>query len=101
MTLNSAPDRAELAALEAASELAQIELRRANSLVAQRNISKSELDQRASQVDQARARVEAQKARIAQKTLRAPYTGRLGIRRYNVGDYVQAGDTNYRVAVTG
>ncbi|MBN7798776.1 efflux RND transporter periplasmic adaptor subunit [Parahaliea mediterranea] len=93
MTLNSAPDRAELAALEAASELAQIELRRANSLVAQRNISKSELDQRASQVDQARARVEAQKARIAQKTLRAPYSGRLGIRRYNVGDYVQAGDT--------
>ncbi|WP_162846115.1 efflux RND transporter periplasmic adaptor subunit [Seongchinamella sediminis] len=93
MTLDSAPDRAELAALEAASELAQIELRRANSLAAQRNISKSELDQRASQVDQARARFEAQKARIEQKTLRAPYSGRLGIRRYNVGDYVQAGDT--------
>lgn len=93
LTLNSAPDRAELAALEAASELAAVELRRANSLVAQRNISKAELDQRSSQVDQARARVEAQKARIEQKALRAPYSGRLGIRRYNVGDYVQAGDT--------
>jgi membrane fusion protein (multidrug efflux system) len=93
LTLSSAPDRAELAALEAASEFAAIELRRADSLVAQRNISKAELDQRASQVDQARARVEAQQARIEQKSLRAPYAGRLGIRRYNVGDYVQAGDT--------
>lgn len=93
LTLSSAPDRAELKALEAAAELAAIELRRANSLVESRNISKSELDQRTSQVDQARARVEAQKARIEQKTLRAPYSGRLGIRRFNVGDYVQAGDT--------
>jgi membrane fusion protein (multidrug efflux system) len=93
LTLNSAPDRAELKALEAAAELAAIELRRANSLVESRNISKSELDQRQSQLHQARARVEAQKARIEQKALRAPYSGRLGIRRYNVGDYVQAGDT--------
>lgn len=93
LTLDSAPDRAELAALEAARDLAELELRRADSLVAQRNISEAELDQRASQLEQARARVEAQKARIEQKSLRAPYAGRLGIRRYNVGDYVQAGDT--------
>lgn len=93
LTLDSAPDRAELKALEAASQLAEIELRRANRLVAERNISEAEIDQRSSQLDQALARVEAQKARIEQKTLRAPYSGRLGIRRYNVGDYVQAGDT--------
>jgi len=93
MTLNSAPDRAELKALEAAQELAAIEMRRANKLVEQRNISKSELDQRSSQLDQARARVAAQQARIDQKTLRAPYSGRLGIRRFNIGDYVQTGDT--------
>lgn len=93
LTLDSAPDRAELAALEAARELAAIELRRADSLLEQRNISRAELDQRASQLEQAQARVEAQKARIEQKALRAPYSGRLGIRRYNVGDYVQAGET--------
>ncbi|MFV0276268.1 MAG: efflux RND transporter periplasmic adaptor subunit [Parahaliea sp.] len=93
LTLNSAPDHAELAALEAAAELAAIELRRANSLVQSRNISRSELDQRSSQLDQARARVAAQQARIEQKALRAPYAGHLGIRRHNVGDYVQAGDT--------
>lgn len=93
LTLDSAPDRAELAELEAARNLAELELRRADSLVAQRNISEAELDQRASQLEQARARVAAQQARIEQKSLRAPYAGRLGIRRYNVGDYVQAGDT--------
>ncbi len=93
LTLNSEPDRAELAALEAAARLAEAELKRADSLVAERNISQAELDQRSSQLDQARARVEAQKARIQQKSLIAPYSGRLGIRRYNVGDYVQTGQT--------
>ncbi|MFV0477791.1 MAG: efflux RND transporter periplasmic adaptor subunit [Parahaliea sp.] len=93
LRLNSDPDQAELAALKAAAELAAIEKRRANSLVASRNISKSELDQRASELDQAQARVKAQEARIEQKTLRAAYDGQLGIRRVNVGDYVQAGDT--------
>ena len=93
ITLNSAPDRAQLAELQAAAELARLELERARRLVAQRNISESELDQRSSLLEQARARVAAQQARIEQKTLRAPYAGRLGIRQYNVGDYVQAGDT--------
>jgi membrane fusion protein (multidrug efflux system) len=93
LTLNSAPDRALLEELQAAADLARQELERARRLVEQRNISESELDQRVSLLQQARARVAAQQARIEQKTLRAPYAGRLGIRRYNVGDYVQAGDT--------
>jgi membrane fusion protein (multidrug efflux system) len=93
LTLNSAPDRALLEELQAAADLARQELERARRLVEQRNISESELDQRVSLLQQARARVTAQQARIEQKTLRAPYAGRLGIRRYNVGDYVQAGDT--------
>lgn len=90
--LSAAPDRAELAVLEAAQDLAAAELRRAESLLRERNISESELDRRASELDQARARVAAQQARIEQKTLRAPFAGRLGIRRFNVGAYVLAGD---------
>jgi len=93
LALNSATDRAELAELQAAMELAELELRRAHNLVAQRNISEAELDRRASELEQVRARVNAQRARIEQKTLRAPYSGRLGIRRFNMGDYVQAGET--------
>ena len=93
LALNSAVDRAELAALEAEKVLAELELRRAHNLREQRNISEAELDRRASELEQVRARANAQRARIGQKTLRAPYAGRLGIRRFNVGDYVQAGET--------
>ncbi len=93
LELRTAPDRAELKALQAAAELARLESERARSLVDERNISRSELDRRATELDQARAQVTAQEARIEQKRLRAPFDGRLGIRRYNVGDYVVAGDT--------
>lgn len=93
LELRTAPDRAELKALEAAAELARLESARARSLVDERNISRSELDRRATELDQALAQVAAQQARIEQKRLRAPFPGRLGIRRYNVGDYVVAGDT--------
>ena len=92
LELSAAPDRAELAVLEAAQSLAAAELARARSLLRERNISESELDRRASELDQARARVAAQQARIEQKTLRAPFAGRLGIRRFNAGAYVLAGD---------
>ncbi len=92
LELSAAPDRAELAVLQAAQALAASELRRAESLLRERNISESELDRRASELDQARARVAAQSARIEQKMLRAPFAGRLGIRRFNVGDYVLAGE---------
>ncbi|MFN2287004.1 MAG: efflux RND transporter periplasmic adaptor subunit [Chromatocurvus sp.] len=93
LELRTAPDRAELKALQAAAELAKLESERAQSLVGERNISRSELDRRATELDQARARVLAQEARIEQKRLRAPFAGQLGIRHYNVGDYVVAGDT--------
>lgn len=93
LELRTAPDRAELEALEAAAELARLESARARSLVDERNISRSELDRRATELEQALAQVSAQEARIEQKRLRAPFDGRLGIRRYNVGDYVVAGDT--------
>lgn len=92
LELSAAPDRAELAVLEAAQSLAAAELARAKTLLRERNISESELDRRASELDQARARVMAQQARIEQKTLRAPFAGRLGIRRFNPGAYVLAGD---------
>lgn len=85
-------DRAELDALKATATLAEIELQRARSLFDRNTLSRSELDRRQSELDQAQANVAAQEARVAQKVLRAPFAGRLGIRRVNVGQYVAAGD---------
>lgn len=92
LTLDSAVDRAELQSLQAAAHLAELERDRLRALYQRRSISKSEFDQRESQLEQAQANVAAKRARIEQKTLRAPYAGRLGIRQVNVGQYVAAGD---------
>lgn len=92
LTLDSATDRAELKTLQSAERLAELERDRIKQLWQRKSVSQSEYDQRQSELEQARARVAAQEARIEQKTLRAPYAGRLGIRQVNVGAYVSAGD---------
>lgn len=84
-------DVARLKSLEAAARLAEIELERVQRLYDSNSISKSEVDARQSQADQARANVAAQRARIAQKTIVAPFDGVLGIRKVNLGQYVDAG----------
>ena len=92
VTLVAETDRAELNSLKATARLAEIELERVNTLFQSKTVSRSELDRRQSELDQARANVAAQQARLEQKTLRAPFTGQLGIRRVNIGQYVGAGD---------
>ncbi len=91
LTLASATDRAELTSLQAAEHLAELDRDRLKSLLQRKTISKAEFDQRESALAQAQALSAAQQARIDQKTLRAPYAGRLGIRRVNIGQYVEAG----------
>lgn len=92
LKLDTDVDVAELAALEAAARLADVDLQRVERLYASKNISKSELDASQSRADQAHANVDAQHARIAQKTIVAPFDGVLGIRKVNLGQYVNAGE---------
>lgn len=92
VVLDTASEQAHLRSLEAARRLAELELQRARRLYAEKNISEAELQRRQSEADQATAAVNEQRALIRQKTLRAPFSGELGIRRVNVGQYVAAGD---------
>ncbi len=92
VSLYAETDRAELDALRATARLAEIELERARTLFERNTLSRSEYDRRQSELDQARANAAAQEARLAQKELRAPFSGQLGIRRVNIGQYVAAGD---------
>lgn len=85
-------DRAQLQALRAAAELSRLELERTRRLHNQGSISKAELDRAQSQADQAAGSLNTQEARVAQKTLRAPFDGRLGIRQVNLGEYLGAGE---------
>ena len=90
--LDTRVDRAELAQLEAALELAEQEQARLQRLVEQRSVSRAELDRAASEATQARAAVEVRQALIDQKTVVAPFDGRAGIRRVNPGQFIGGGE---------
>lgn len=91
LRLDDATDRAELQALRAAAELSRLELERTRRLQNQGSVSKAELDRAQSQYDQAQGSLNTQEARVAQKTIRAPFDGQLGIRQVDLGEYVAAG----------
>lgn len=89
--LDSSTEQAQVRASEATADLAAINLRRARELRGNNTISQSDLDAAESQARKADADVENLRALIAKKTLRAPFSGRLGIRQVNLGQYLNAG----------
>jgi len=89
--LNDAPERGDLANYQAQARLASISLQRSQTL-AQRQVGPQEtVDQNQSQLDQARAQMLKTEALIAQKLIRAPFAGRLGVRQIDLGQYLSAG----------
>ncbi|NLB58866.1 MAG: efflux RND transporter periplasmic adaptor subunit [Gammaproteobacteria bacterium] len=90
--LNSAAELASLEALEASAKLATVQAERWRTLGADRLVSQAEVEERATQAATAHAQAESQRALIAQKRIRAPFDGELGIRRVNLGQYVAPGD---------
>jgi membrane fusion protein (multidrug efflux system) len=89
--LNYKDERAELVRLQAQAELAELNRKRRERLFGLEAISKSDLDVAVSEYNAANAAVEAQSARLAQKDIRAPFDGTLGIRQINLGDYLSPG----------
>jgi len=85
-------EAAQLRAAEAAAELANSNLARAQRMIKQNGVSISDLDTAQAQARQAAAQVEQVKAQIAKKSLRAPFAGRLGVRQVSLGQDLQAGD---------
>src|SRR5690606_25400625 len=88
----TANELAQLEALDAAARLAATQRDRWRELGDQNLVSRAEVDERTSDAAQTRAQAEAQRALIAQKTIRAPFDGVLGIRRINLGQYLNPGD---------
>jgi membrane fusion protein (multidrug efflux system) len=84
-------EKAQLANLEAQRDLARIQYGRSEQLSKAGVISKSEYDNAAAQQKATEAQVNDIKAAIARKTIRAPFTGVLGIRQISLGQYLAAG----------
>jgi membrane fusion protein (multidrug efflux system) len=85
-------DVAELAALQADRRLAEITRNRLRQIVSDNLGSRSDLDEAEANLDSAEARVAAKDATIRKKAIRAPFSGELGIRRINPGQYLASGD---------
>jgi membrane fusion protein, multidrug efflux system len=90
--LNADADRGQLRALEAAAELAQIVYDRDKKQFAVQAVSRATLDADTADLKAKRAQVVQQAAIVDKKTIRAPFSGRLGISNVNPGQYVNPGD---------
>jgi membrane fusion protein (multidrug efflux system) len=90
--LDTRQERAQLAAAEAQRELTRVNLERVKGLSEQGVSPKADLDRSEAEEKQAVARVGEIKATIERKTIRAPFSGILGIRQVNLGQYLTGGD---------
>ena len=91
--LNPAPLQAQLAQLEAQAALAELNLKRDEAQLKVQAISQATVDTDRAAVKTTQAQVAVQKALIAQKTIRAPFSGQLGIRQVDLGQYLAPGAT--------
>ena len=89
--LNDEPDRGDLANYQAQARYAAATLQRNAHLATNQFASRDTVDQNQSQLDQAKAQVAKTEAIIAQKLVRAPFAGRLGVRQVEAGQYLTAG----------
>jgi membrane fusion protein (multidrug efflux system) len=92
LQLDTRQERAQLAAVEAQRELARLNFARMEGLLKERVISRAEFDRATAEQQETEARVGEIRAAIDRKTIRAPFTGVLGIRQVNVGQYLAGGD---------
>ena len=90
--LDTRQERAQLAAVEAQRNLAQLNFSRMKDLLTDRVISQSEFDRAMTDQKHTGAQVGEIQTTIERKTIRAPFSGVLGIRQANVGQYLAAGD---------
>lgn len=91
--LNAAPFIAQLEQLKAAAMLAKQTYDRDLAQLKVQAVSKAAVDISAANLKSARAQVTMQEAIIAQRKIRAPFSGRLGIRQVDLGQYLALGTT--------
>ncbi len=90
--LYDGPERADRAAAVSRLQFAQIQYDRSKDLAPTGAEPRQLLQQREAELAQARAAIQQIDARIVQKSVRAPFAGQIGIRRVNLGQYLNAGD---------
>jgi membrane fusion protein (multidrug efflux system) len=89
--LDTREERAQLAAAESDRDLAKINYDRDQQLVKEGVVARMQSDNSSAQQKSTDAKVGEIKATIERKTIHAPFSGILGIRQINLGQYLAAG----------
>lgn len=89
--LYDAPDQSDLASFKAQTLAAQLALDRAKALLARSFGPQATVDQAQAAYDQGAAAVAKTEAIISQKRITAPFSGVLGVRMVQLGQYLSAG----------
>jgi len=90
--LNADSDKAQLQALDAAADLSASVLKRDKAQFDAQAIAQAQVDADAADLKSKRALAAQQQAIIDKKTIRAPFSGKLGITTVNPGQYLNPGD---------
>ena len=89
--LDTSVERAQLASSRAKVDLATLTVNRSRALVKSNTIAQSQADSDESQLKTSTTDANALAAQIDRKIVRAPFSGRLGIREINLGQYLNSG----------
>ena len=89
---DTSSEEAQLPGAVAQENLSRTNRERFDQLSAKQLISQAEHDNAVAGAEQAQAQVENIRATIAKKTIRAPFSGHLGIRQVNLGQMLREGD---------
>ena len=101
VTLDSAEQRARVAAAQADVKLAESRYRRSEELVARNFISKQALDEARANLDILRARLRQEQVALDKTVIRAPFSAVAGLRQVSPGAYVGKGDDLVRLDALG
>lgn len=85
-------EKAQLRAAQASLALAKANLSRSKELLAKKVVSQSQYDAADAEYKAAQAQVENVEVAIEKKSIKAPFSGRLGIRKVNIGQDIQQGE---------
>ncbi|AVX90801.1 MULTISPECIES: efflux RND transporter periplasmic adaptor subunit [unclassified Pseudomonas] len=91
LQLDSAVEAALLETAKADLGLAQLDFGRGSQLIDSRAISKGEYDRLSAVLQKERATVNQLNAALAKKRIVAPFSGTIGIRQVDIGDYLASG----------
>lgn len=91
LQLNDAPERGDLERFRGLLVAADREHQRTRRLLANSSVSVTEADAAEGRLREVKGQVARTEAVIAQKRLLAPFAGVLGVRKVNLGEYLQPG----------